>query len=313
MTEILKFDNIDVKLVVSQPDKPFWRRKELLPTPVKNIWLSNSIEVLQPEKIKENNEFFDKLKSLELDFIVVVAYWKIIPKEILDIPKFWCINIHGSILPKYRWASPVQESILNWDSKTWLTIMYMDEKMDEWDILQIQEIDIDIEDRQKEVFDKFVEVWPKLLVETLSKVKDWQIKWIVQNENEATYCTLIKKEYWEIDFNSKAIDIYNKFRAYNPWPGIYTEYKWKKFTIEDCEFDTDDLVDWDEFKIWDVVELEYEHRHLKDWTLTGLWIICQEWILILNEVKLEWKKTTKIKDFINGQKDFLDYNFLNNN
>lgn len=305
---ILKYDNVDTLLTVSQPDKPVWRKKEILPTPVKAVALENNIEVIQPQKLKENTEFFDKLKSLDLDFIVVVAYWKIIPKEILEIPKYGCINIHGSILPAYRWASPVQESILRWDSETGLTIMYMNEKMDEGDMLSVQTVDIDIEDKQKEIFEKFVDIGPKLLIETLEKIQNWQINWQPQNHKEATYCSLIKKEDGKIDFNDSAFNIYNKFRAYNPWPGIYTDYNWKKFTIDDCSFDNDNLVD-EGFKIWDVVEMEYEHNILKNWKKKAIAVVCKEGSLILFEVKLEWKKKTDIFDFINWQKDFLDYNF----
>ena len=131
---------VEIKLIVSQADKPIWRKKEILPTPVKSLALDEKIEVLQPEKLKENKDFFEKLKSLDLDFIVVVAYGKIIPKEILEIPKFWCINIHWSLLPLYRGASPIQESLKNWDEKTWLTIMFMSEGMDEWEMLAKKEV-----------------------------------------------------------------------------------------------------------------------------------------------------------------------------
>jgi len=311
LEDLLKYDNIDIPLVVSQPDKPVWRKKELLPTPVKNVSNLSNIECRQPEKIKWNDEFKDYLKSLDLDFIVVVAYWKIIPKDILEIPKHWCINIHWSILPKYRWASPIQESILNWDNETWLTIMFMNENMDEWDILSTQKVDIDIRDTQTEIFDKFNEIAPRLLVSTLEGVISWDIKWTRQDDNLSSYCTLIKKWDWEINFNNSAFNIYNKFRAYTPWPWIYTYYKWKKLSIESCFFDRDNLVsEW--FDVWDVVELEYEHNEILPWQKKYIWIVCMEGILIILDVKLEWKKKVSIFDFINGQKEFLDYNFITN-
>ena len=156
LKNILESKNpLEVKLIVSQADKPIWRKKEIIPTPVKTLALEKNIEILQPEKLKNNEDFFEKLKSLDLDFIVVVAYGKIIPKDILDIPKFSCINIHGSLLPLYRWASPIQESIKNWDKKTWLTIMYMSEWMDEWDMLAKKEVNIDILDKTPDIFRKF--------------------------------------------------------------------------------------------------------------------------------------------------------------
>lgn len=295
---------VDIKLVVSQPDKPFWRKQELIKTKVREYCDLNNLNILQPDKLKNNTEFFDYLKSLELDFIVVVAYWKIIPKEILSIPKFGCINIHWSILPHYRWASPIQESIKNWDKKTWITIMYMSEKMDEWDILKIQEVNIDILDKTPDIFKKFEEVWVKLLEETLKWIIDWKIKWQKQDDSKATYCSKIEKENWKIDFeNEDLMQIYNKFRAYFPWPWIYTFYMGKKFDITDCFFEENDLYFDEYFKLWDVVEFE-DHGH------NHIWILCKWWILILNKIKLEWKKEMDIFSFVNWNKQFLDYNFL---
>lgn len=301
---ILDKKEFEVNLVVSQPDKPFGRKQELIPTPVKAFSLEKWIEILQPEKLKNNTEFFEKLKSLNLDFIVVVAYGKIIPSEILEIPKYSCINIHGSILPSYRWASPIQESLKNWDTKIWLTIMYMSQWMDEWDILAIKEVEIDILDKTPDIFKKFEDIWVDLLLSTLTWVIEWKVKWIAQDDFQATYCKKIEKEDGKIDFEKESIlEIYNKFRAYFPWPWIYTYYKGKKFDITDCFFEENDLTFDDDFRLWDVVEFEDHGKN-------QIWILCQWWILILNKVKLEWKKEMSIKDFVNGNKDFLEYNFL---
>lgn len=296
---ILSFEEIDLKLVVSQPDKPVWRKKTITNTPIKEFALKKSIQVSQPDKLKNNEDFFEKLESLDLDFIVVVAYWKIVPKRLLDIPKYWCINIHWSILPNYRWASPIQESLKNWDKKTWLTIMYMSEWMDEWDILDILEIKVDKVDKTPDVFKKFEEIWPKLLVETLKKIMSWEIKWKKQDEQKATYCKKIEKTDWEIDFKQESwLQIYNKFRAYYPWPWIYSHYNDKKFSIEECSFEECEIELDDDFRLWDVVE--YNKK---------IAIICNWWLLILKQVKLEWKKSLDINSFINWNKEFLDYNF----
>lgn len=303
LSDILKDDFFDVKLVVSQADKKVWREQILTQTPVKKIALENNLEVLQPEKLKENTEFFDKLKSLYLDFIIVVAYGKIIPKEILDIPANFVVNIHGSILPLYRWASPIQESIKSWDTKTWLTIMKMSEWMDEWDILSIKEVEINILDKTKDIFDKFSKIWTNLLSETLQKYLNWEIKSIKQDNSKATYCGKISKEDWKIDFsNMKAKEIYDLWRAYSIWPGVYTYFNWKKLEITDCFFDEQEISLDDDFSIWDVVELE-------DHSIKSVWIICFSWILLINKLKLEWKKETDIFSFINWNKDFLDYSF----
>lgn len=304
LENILKNEKkVDVKAVVSQEDKEIWRKKILTETPVKILAKEKNIKVFQPKKLKNNLDFFEELKNLDLDFIVVVAYWKIIPKEILEIPKFWCINIHWSLLPKYRWASPIQEAIKNWETSTWLTIMFMSEWMDEWDMLAKKGVIIDIVDKTPDLFKRFENFWADLLLETLEKIILWKIKAEKQDEKEATYCSKIEKKDWEIDFkNETAKEIYDKFRAYFPWPWIYNFYNWKKISIEDCFFEEIDLnEEW--FKAWDVVEIEDEN-----WK-SQVWIICQKWVLILKKVKLEWKKETNIKDFLNGNKDFLNYSF----
>lgn len=304
LEKILLKSEYEVSLVVSQPDKPFWRKMEIIPTKVKELSLEKWLNIKQPEKLK-NTEFFEYLKSLKLDFIVVVAYGKIIPKEILEIPKYGCINIHWSILPKYRGASPIQMSIKNWETKTWLTIMYMSEKMDEWDILSVKEINIDILDKTPDLFKKFEKVWVEELTKTLIWVINWEIKWVPQNHLEATFCKKIEKEDGKIDFEKEnVLEIYNKFRAYFPWPWIYSYYEWKKFDITDCFFEENDLHFDEDFKLWDVVEYE-------DHWVNHIWILCKDGILILKKVKLEWKKEMNIFDFINWNNKFLDYNFIN--
>ncbi len=296
--------SIEVGLVVSQPDKPIGRKKIITPTPVKVLALENNIKVLQPEKLKNNTDFFSELEWF--DFIVVVAYWKIVPNEVLNAPKYWCINIHGSILPKYRWASPIQEAIKNWDSETGLTIMYMSEWMDEWDILDIKKVKIDMLDNTLDIFKKFEKIWPRLLIDTLNWIVNWKIKWKKQDENEATYCSKITKQDWEINWKEETVkDIYNKYKAYTPWPGIFSFYNNKKFSIEKCSYNEIDLSNYAELKIWDVIELENEN-----WDKNKeIWVICASWILILLQIKLEWKKSMDILSFINWNKNFLDYNF----
>lgn len=298
------YKDVEVVSVVSQIDKPIWRKQELVQTPIKEFALSKWLVVIQPEKLKNNTDFFASLESWELDFIVVVAYGKIIPTEILKIPKYACINIHGSILPAYRWASPIQESLKFWDKKTGLTIMYMSAWMDEWDILKVEEIPIDILDKTSDIFQKFEWIWPKLLMETLYEIISWNIEGAPQDSSDATYCKKIEKEDGKIDFENESVtQIYNKYRAYTPWPWIYTYYKEKKFDITDCFFEENQLEFDQDFKLGDIVEFEDHGKN-------QIGILCKEWILILNKIKLEWKKEMSIKDFINGNKDFLDYNFL---
>lgn len=301
---LLHQSEVEIKWVVSQPDKPFGRKQELIFTPVKEFSLEKNLKILQPEKLRNNTDFFQELKGFDLDFIIVVAYGKIIPREILEIPKYGCINIHGSILPKYRWASPIQESLKNGDKKTWLTIMYMSEGMDEGNILKIEEVNIDILDKTPEIFKKFENIGVNLLISTLNGILSSEIEWTSQDDLQATYCSKITKEDGQIDFkNEGVLDIYNKYRAYFPWPGIYSYFEWKKIDITDCFFEENELSFDEDFHLWDVVEFE-------DHGKSHIWILCKWWILILYKVKLEWKKEMSIKDFVNGNKHFLDYNFI---
>jgi methionyl-tRNA formyltransferase len=181
--------------------------------------------------------------------------------------------------------------------------MYMSEWMDEWDILKIEEVVIWRDDTTQDIFDKFEQNWPEVLINTLKKVLSGEITWQKQIESESTYCSKIEKQDGQIDFQKPAETIYNQFKAYKNWPWVFSQYKGKKFSIEECNYENIDLLDDHEFKIWDVVE--YSHKE-KD----SIWILCNPGILFLQQIKLEWKKSMDINSFINGNKDFLDYNFV---
>lgn len=288
------YEDIQVHFVVSQEDKRVGRKKELQKTAVKCVAEELGIRVFQPKSLKEECDF--ETISSEVDFYVVVAYGKIIPQRILDIPKYWSINLHGSLLPKYRGASPVQEALKNGDSKTWLTTMYMSAWMDEGDMLLSYEININNEDRQRDIFMKFMDKWPALLYDTFAWIVNESIQAVEQKDSDATYCGKILKSDGELDFYLQTgAQVYNLFRAYDPWPGIFSFYKWKKLSIIDCE-----LINSEGKEIW--VLQEYEK---------GMFWICwaDRKILRIKKLKLEWKKTLDILDFINGNSDFIDYKF----
>lgn len=293
---ILEYSEIDCKLVVSQADKAVWRKREFVATPVKQVALSVWIEVRQPEKLKNNTEFYAYLQSLDLDFIVVVAYGKIIPKSILDIPKYGCINIHGSILPKYRWASPVQSAVKDGLSETWLTTMYMSEGMDEGDILKIAKVDIDTLDNSQDIFKKFVQVWPELLKDTLGWIMDGTLVWIPQDDSQATCCGKISREDGEVSFTEQtAQEVYNTFRAYTPWPWIYTWYEGKRFVLE--EILISDIL-WE--TPWELIKI----------SKNTFGIVCvDKKILEICRGKLEGKKSMEIKNLVNGDRNILWYLF----
>ena len=302
---VLNDSRVEVALVVSQPDKAVGRKKVLQKTPIKILAEEKNIEVLQPEKLLKNSVFLDYLDSLELDFILVVAYGKIVPMRVLNAAKYGCINLHWSKLPLYRWASPIQEAVKNWDANTALTVMFMSKGMDEWDILKIQEVTIDEHDTTSDIFEKFEEFGSQLAIDTLTKVQSWEIKAIPQVEEDATYCSKIDKQDWEVSFSSDSSkDIYNKHKAYKIWPGIFCMFSDIKLDIEECHIFTEDLA-----AFW-VMENDLIEGQVIKINKKNIGIVCgNKKILILKQVKLAGKKSMDILSFINGNRDFLDYKF----
>ena len=303
LSGLTKYPEVEIMIVVSQPDKIVGRTQELQVTPVKQIALNNDIEVLQPISLKRDLPFEAGLRLLDLDYIVVVAYWKIIPKSILEIPKYGSINLHGSILPAYRWASPVQAALRDGVSETGLTTMYMSEWMDEWDILQIGKINIDKVDRSQDIFEKFVNIGPELLRDTLVKIQNWELRWIPQNHDEASYCGKISKEDGMLSFQKQSAEvIYNLSRAYNSWPGIYTFFNKKRLVIEWCFLDSL-IPDDDDVQVWSFI-------YWWSWKNKKYGLVCKGGtVLWVTQVKLEWKKSMDIMSFVNGNKDILEYIF----
>jgi methionyl-tRNA formyltransferase len=291
LEDIYSRNDFEVAFAVTNPDKPVGRREELVPTPVKVFAQERNIPVFTPTKIKGNVELLDELRAFECDYFIVIAYGRILPIDLLRIPKKKCINIHGSILPLYRWASPIQSALLNGESETGVTIMEMSEGMDEWDILKIVKIPIDSRETSETLFQKFAESSWWVLIQTLLEIEHGGITSLPQEHDKATYCTKIEKEDGKVIFSKSADEIYHMWQAYTPWPGIYTTYEWKRLLLED--------VGYVPSTIWAnpgrVIQLE-------DGTI---WIQCLRWILTLNQVKLEWKKSQSIKDFVNGNQKFI--------
>lgn len=211
-------ENYQVVGVVTQPDKEVGRHHEIKPTPVKEVALKNNILVLQPQRIKKE---YQEILDLKADLIVTCAYGQMIPKEILDAPKYGCINVHASLLPKLRGGAPIHRAIINNETRTGITIMYMVEKMDAGDILAQEETPILKEDNVGILHDRLSKMGAKLLIETIPDLINGKIKPIPQKEEEVTYAWNIKREEEKIDFNQRTIDIYNQIRGLNPWPGGY--------------------------------------------------------------------------------------------
>lgn len=230
LKRLIEKPEYDVCCVLTQPDKPQGRKMILTPPPVKELAIQNGIEVYQPSTLK-TDEAYKKLKSYEPDYIVVAAYGKILPKRVLDIPKYACVNVHGSLLPKYRGAAPIQRAVIDGEPTSGITTMLMGEGLDTGDMLLKKELPIGENETAGELFDRLAEASPDLLEETLKRYSAGDITPIKQNDNAATYAHMLSKEEAVIDWNMSCADIHNKIRGMSPWPVAYTFLDGKKIKI----------------------------------------------------------------------------------
>ena len=220
----------EVVAVVTQPDKPKGRGLEVAPPPTKVLAERHGIPVLQPAKIK-TEEFFNELKKFNPDLICVAAYGKILPKNILDLPHYGCINVHASLLPKYRGAAPINWAIIRGEKVTGITTMKMDEGMDTGDILLKKEVPIEDEDTGETLSEKLSEIGARLLIETIRLLKEGQLNPIPQDHSQANYAPMLKKEDGKIDWQKSAEEIRNLIRGALPWPSAYTNLEGKLLKI----------------------------------------------------------------------------------
>jgi methionyl-tRNA formyltransferase len=275
----------EVVAVVTQPDRPKGRGKELAISPVKECALKNNLKIMQPEKVREASVVAE-LKALDADIFVVAAFGQILSQEVLDIPRFGCVNIHASLLPKYRGAAPIQMAILNGDKETGVTIMQMNAGMDTGDIIVTKTLPIEDEDTAGTLFDKLMFLGADLIVETLPKIEKGEITLIPQDDSLSTKCGKISKEMGQIDFNKSAREIFNLVRGMSPWPSAYTKLNGKML------------------KIWKVKPVEgatdgapgtvYDVK--KDYFIVNT----GEGLLEISELQLEGKKRMSVKDFLLG-------------
>jgi methionyl-tRNA formyltransferase len=220
----------EVVAVVCQPDKPKGRGLEVIPPPTKVLAEKHSIPVLQPQKIR-TDEFFNNIKNLNPDLICVTAYGKILPKNILDLPPYGCINVHASLLPKYRGAAPINWAIMRGEKATGITTMKMDEGMDTGDMLLRREMPIDDEDTGETLSEKLSEMGGEVLIETIKLFKEGRLDPIPQDHSQATYAPMLKKEDGNIDWEKSAEEIKNLVRGALPWPGACTSLERKLLKI----------------------------------------------------------------------------------
>ena len=291
--------------VVTNPDKPKGRGMKMVASPVKEFAISKELKVFQPVKVRNNDEFISEIKSLNPDVICVVAYGKILPKEILEIPKLGCINVHASLLPKYRGAAPIQWAVLNGDKETGVTTMYMGEGMDTGDMILKEETKIGENETTGELWMRLSKIGGNLLLKTLTKIEDGTVERIKQPEN-FTMAPMLKKEMAKIDWENKdAVQIKNLVRGLNPIMGAYTFFKEKKIKFWSVEVVKEEefiLLDkqWEEYK-YKLATMEAGTILLSDEKI-GLFIKANNGIIKVNEIQGENAKKMNISDFLRGNK-----------
>jgi methionyl-tRNA formyltransferase len=276
-------EKTNVLMVVSQPDREKDRKGNLLPTPTKVLATSYGIKVFQPMKIKED---FQTILDLEPDIIITCAYGQIIPEVLLNYPKYGCINVHGSLLPKLRGGAPIHHAIINGDKMTGITIMYMDKKMDSGDIISQKELPIGPDDTLDYIYNEMSYLGRDLLMETLPSIINGTNKRIKQDETEVTFGLNITKEEEKIDFNKKSIDIHNQIRGLSSIPGAYTMLEEKRIKIYMSH-----LTD---------IKSKKEPGTIEKIDKTGIYVSTQDNLIRITDLKLEGKKRCDISSFING-------------
>lgn len=285
--ERLVEQKVNIIGVVTQPDKAVGRKKQIVFSPVKQVALNNDILVLQPQKIRTD---YQMVLDLKPDLIITAAYGQIVPKELLDGPKCGCINVHGSLLPKYRGGAPIHYSILNGDQYTGVTIMEMVEKMDAGNIISQAKFPIGRADNLDIVYKNMQNCGADLLLKTLPMLLDKSYKSIVQDEEQVTYAYNIRREDEIIDFAKSAESIYNKVRAFNSWPVAYFRFAQKNYKL----FQTRTELGFEQAKVGEIVRVDK----------TGIYIKTGTAVIVLEELQPEGKKRIAVKDYLNGNHPF---------
>ena len=277
--------NYNVVGVVTQPDREVGRKKVLTPSPIKQTAMEFNIPVITPEKLRIE---YEKVLAFKPDIIVTCAYGQILPNEILNYPKYGCINVHASLLPKYRGGAPIQRAIMNGEVKTGITIMYMNEGMDTGDMIEKKELIIENHDNYDEVSKKLSVIGTDLLEDVLPKVIKGKIKRTIQDNEDATYAPIIKREDEKLDFNKTTFEIYNHIRALSTTPGAYA------------------ILDKKVVKIYSSRMSDHIHPNKKNGEIVkiyddGIGISTSDSEIVITDIKIEGKNKMSVKQYLNGK------------
>ena len=306
----------EVVAVVTQPDKPKGREKKLSPPPVKVCATKHHLTVLQPQKARDE-AFVQQLRAFHADAVVVVAFGQILPESILHMTKYGCINVHASLLPRYRGASPIQWAVIDGCKKTGVTTMLMDEGIDTGDILMVREYELAKKETGDSLFEKLSTLGAELLIDTLQGLEAGSIKPVKQNDEESSYVKMLTKSMGHIDFSKSADEIERLIRGLNSWPSAYTYIHGKMLKIWDA-----DVVDFKSINLnninvnsMSVGDIHTDSLDKKDIEMqilkngsagmviaskAKMYVICGSGLLELKEVQLEGKKRMCIEDFLRG-------------
>jgi len=281
-------NEFQVSAVFTQPDRPKGRGKNLAVPPVKQLAISYDIPVYQPLKLKKNVEMIELIKNLKPDFIVVVAFGQILPKEILEIPKYGCINLHASLLPKYRGAAPINWCIIDGECKSGNTTMFMDVGIDTGDMLLTQEVELTNTITAGELHDILSSSGGELLIKTINGIVNNEIEPVKQDNDASTYTSMLSKEMAIINWEHSSKSIHNFIRGLNPWPIAYTHYENRVMKIYKSRV----LSEESNKCIGSIIEVSKE----------GLKVSTGSGVLLIEEIQFPGKKPLKVKDYIIGNK-----------
>lgn len=285
--EMLINEGYDVAAAVTQPDKPKGRGNRMSAPPVKEFALKHGIEVLQPEKIK-TQDFIEQIRALKPDLLITAAYGKILSKDLLDVPVLGCINVHGSLLPAYRGAAPINWAVINGESKTGITTMFTDVGLDTGDMLLKKELAIGPDMNVGELHDKMAVLGAEVLKETLLELKKGTLERIPQEDAASTYAPMMSKELGLIDWNKTAREIHNLVRGTDPWPGAYTFIEGSRMRV------------WETWLVPQASDSSRPNGEILKVDDEGILVKCSDENLLIREVQFDSSKRMSVRDYIRG-------------